>query len=321
MIQDIFYLVHNRKRTIDENFPKLRETVGKKYRLWVIDNGSTIQGIPKSVLASDHYFKFKKNVGIAGAINKMTELAKGKYFIYVESDCLVHDGWLKEIEKEVNAHKRKLAWMGFKAINKDGSMAFFYRNMDDEGNSLQLPSEDEKDISNSGVHKVDAPCNVLSVFSIKALKDIGGVNTDLISQWIDADLGMRFKTKNWNCIANANITFIHTSNHKESYQDRLDHDLFKSIWTKKVTACKICGVKLDKIAMKTMSGTICMTCFKDINDASMQPNQFAPNVYWTLAETFFRKGKGEKVNFKELWETSCEINLVELDNLQKRCKK
>jgi len=307
MIQDIFYLVHNRKKTIDDNFPKLRETVGNKYRLWVIDNGSTIQGIPKSVLASDHYVKFKKNVGIAGAINKMTELAKGKYFIYIESDCLVHDGWLKEIEKELEEHKRKLAWMGFKAVNKDGSMAFFYRNMDGEGNSLQLPSDDAKDISNSGVHKVDAPCNVLSVYSIKALKDVGGLNTDLISQWIDADLGMRFKTRKWNCIANGNISFI--------------HDLFKSIWTKKATDCKICGVKLDKIAMKTMSGTICMDCFKDINDASMQPNQFAPNVYWTLAETFFRKGKGEKVTFKELWETSCEINLVELDNLQKRCKK
>lgn len=317
MIKDIFYLVHNRKDVVKETFPKLRETVKPPYKLWVIDNGSTIKDIEKITASADHYKKFPRNIGIAAAINEMTKLSTEKYFIYVESDCLVHQNWVYDVERELKEHELNLAWMGFKILKKDGTMAFFYRNMNDEGESLEMPSSDPRDPDNNGINIVDAPCNVLSVFNTEALRDVGGINENLIGQWIDSDLGMRLKQKKWKCIANGKIEFIHTHDHKETYRDVVDHDLFKNTWSKKPTNCKICNVKLEGGAMSCASGTICMKCFNDINDASMQPNQFAPNVLWTLAEVFFKKGKGEEANFKDFWENNCNLELVDLRNLMR----
>lgn len=315
MIRDIFYLVHNRRKEVLENFPKLRDSIKPPYKLWVIDNGSNIKDMGKLTEAADKCVKFPRNIGIAAAINKMTKLSSEKHFVYIESDCLVHDKWLEEVNKELEKNEDNLAWMGFKILKTDGTMAFFYRNMDDSGESLIMPSPDPKHSDNKGIKIVDSPCNVLSVFNVEALQDVGGINENLIGQWIDSDLGMRLKQKNWKCIANGNIEFIHTNEHKEVYQDVLDHDLFKNTWRKHLTNCKICKSILQGQAMSCTSGTICMDCFNNINDASMQPSQFSPNVFWILAETFFKKGKGEEANFKELWEDNCDLELVQLANL------
>ncbi len=77
-----------------------------------------------------------------------------------------------------------------------------------------------------------------------------------------------------------------------------------------MTDCKICKEKIKGMALTCSKGTICKPCTDDIILAEMQPLQSSNCVLWCLAETFFRKGKGEDVSFEKVWEEGENLKLV-----------
>ena len=71
---------------------------------------------------------------------------------------------------------------------------------------------------------------------------------------------------------------------------------------KKETKCTVCGTTENKLWMMCSTGTYCSDCQKDIQYALTRELMSAHTVAYLLAEMFFRKAKGEKITFKELWE-------------------
>ncbi len=207
---------------------------GVKPRIIVVDDASTedvsfLQN--KDIVLLKHKF----NTGIARALNDASELIESEWFIWIESDTLVT---LKEIIMAIDRRNEllkkhpKLAWLGFKSLQPNGEMQFFYRNMDKFGNSVNMPSSSDPDAEeNNGIRIVDAPANPFYLMRKEALKDIGGADNNLKRQWIDADLGMKLKQTDWIAIADGSMEFFHLNPKKHlNEQDVKDHDYFKSKW-------------------------------------------------------------------------------------------
>jgi len=68
-----------------------------------------------------------------------------------------------------------------------------------------------------------------------------------------------------------------------------------------MTNCKLCQQKITGGIMGCSKGCLCRKCSKDISLAKQQPIMSSDAVLWRVAETFFRKGKGEDVSFEQVW--------------------
>lgn len=79
--------------------------------------------------------------------------------------------------------------------------------------------------------------------------------------------------------------------------------------------CKLCQEEIKGMALTCSMGTICLKCSTDVGDAEMQPTKDSTTIAWTLAETFFRKGKGEKISFKDIWKINSDLKLVKFEDL------
>ncbi len=86
--------------------------------------------------------------------------------------------------------------------------------------------------------------------------------------------------------------------------------------------CRICGTNLKGLRLVMMSaGTFCMECANNVSLANTQPMCSSMSVLWVLAETFFRKGKGENVTFEEVWDKNNDMTgLVKREILWKKMK-
>ena len=82
-----------------------------------------------------------------------------------------------------------------------------------------------------------------------------------------------------------------------------------------MTKCKICKKEIKGHRLGCSLGTICMNCSKEINLATLQPMNSHNSTLWCLAETFFRKGKGEDVTFEQVWKELDDVNLIKFDYL------
>ncbi|KKK79903.1 hypothetical protein LCGC14_2828830, partial [marine sediment metagenome] len=139
---------------------------------------------------------------------------------------------LENAEKEKKVYP-KLAWMGFKVLKPDKTMQFYYRDLDDYGESLQMPGSDPKAVENNELHITTAPAAPAYIMNREAFLNIGMADGNLKRQWIDADIGMKLKHKGYVAMANPNISFVHTSQHTGTQLDVIDHDYFKSKWRKR----------------------------------------------------------------------------------------
>lgn len=70
---------------------------------------------------------------------------------------------------------------------------------------------------------------------------------------------------------------------------------------KEKTECKLCGTTEAKVWIGCSKGSICEICSENISNAENQPGRELDTVLWILAETYFRKGKGEDVTFEDVW--------------------
>ena len=79
--------------------------------------------------------------------------------------------------------------------------------------------------------------------------------------------------------------------------------------------CKLCREEIRGMSLTCSMGTICQKCSNDVEDAGMQPARNYAAILWTLAETFFRKGKGERITFEEVWKNNSDMKLVKFEDL------
>ena len=84
---------------------------------------------------------------------------------------------------------------------------------------------------------------------------------------------------------------------------------------KKMTDCKLCKQRIERLALTCSKGTICSRCSKDISLAECQPAKSLDSVLWFLAETFFRRGAGEDVTFEKVWSEIENLPLIRLEHL------
>ncbi len=88
----------------------------KNFELIIVDDGSqdnTVEFLQEAInkfpRLNMQYYK-QKNQGPAKARNKGASLAKGKYLLFVDSDCLLPAEWLNEIKKKLD--KQEVLFFG-----------------------------------------------------------------------------------------------------------------------------------------------------------------------------------------------------------------
>lgn len=83
-----------------------------------------------------------------------------------------------------------------------------------------------------------------------------------------------------------------------------------------MSKCKLCEKEMKRMSLTCSKGTICKECADDTHLAECQPIISSNHVLWVLAETFFRKGKGENTSFEKVWkEQKFYMKLVDFDKL------
>ena len=90
-----------------------------------------------------------------------------------------------------------------------------------------------------------------------------------------------------------------------------------------MTTCKLCQQEIKGHMLGCSKGTICMKCLGDIQLAETQPLNNFGSILWILAETFFRRGKGEEITFEKVWEENKlngfeDLNLIKFADLWKK---
>ena len=78
--------------------------------------------------------------------------------------------------------------------------------------------------------------------------------------------------------------------------------------------CKLCKKDVG-LSVHCSMGSICSECSKNIGIAQFQPLHSFSSVLWVLAETYFRKGTGEEVDFEEVWKENENLKLVKFGEL------
>jgi hypothetical protein len=82
-----------------------------------------------------------------------------------------------------------------------------------------------------------------------------------------------------------------------------------------MTNCKLCGEKIKGIMLTCTKGCLCQKCAEDIDIAEYQPATSLSSILWCLAETFFRKGKGEDITFEQVWNENDNLQLIKFEDL------
>lgn len=107
MFFSIIIPVYNRPEEIKELLDSLvLSTYKKDYEIVIVEDGSTItcQEVVKSFtnkLSISYYFK--TNSGPGDSRNFGMKKAKGDYFLIFDSDCIIPNQYLSEVEKELNS--------------------------------------------------------------------------------------------------------------------------------------------------------------------------------------------------------------------------
>jgi glycosyltransferase involved in cell wall biosynthesis len=104
MLFSLIIPIFNRPDEIDELLESLsKQTYTANYEIVIIEDGSSITCehiIQKYVTLNVSYY-FKPNSGPGDSRNYGMKMAKGDYFIILDSDCIIQDNYLQTVDEEL----------------------------------------------------------------------------------------------------------------------------------------------------------------------------------------------------------------------------
>jgi GT2 family glycosyltransferase len=118
---DIVIVNYNTKKYLQDCLQSIKNFSGPfdKYRVWVVDNGSS-DGSMEMINRCYAYGIFnKKNLGYGSACNKGIKAGAGKYIFLLNSDTMVTAGWLTPLIK-ILENSSKVAVVGPRLVNPEG---------------------------------------------------------------------------------------------------------------------------------------------------------------------------------------------------------
>ncbi|MCI1684007.1 MAG: glycosyltransferase [Bacteroides sp.] len=104
MRYSIIIPVYNRPDEVDELLNSLSKQDFKDFEVIVVEDGSTITCntvVEKYQKVEDIHYYFKPNSGPGQTRNYGAERSRGEYLIILDSDCILPEGYLTAIEKEL----------------------------------------------------------------------------------------------------------------------------------------------------------------------------------------------------------------------------
>ncbi len=111
--------IYNRPEEIKELLESLLLSDYKKeYEIVIIEDGSKIDCKEVVSQYADKFsisYYFKENSGPGDSRNYGMKVAKGDYFIILDSDCLIPSNYLSEVEKELESELKIVIrkWMNY----------------------------------------------------------------------------------------------------------------------------------------------------------------------------------------------------------------
>lgn len=106
MVYSVIIPVYNRPDEVDELLESLALQQYKQFEVIIVEDGSTIPAkdiVDKYVGSLDIHYYIKPNSGPAQSRNYGAERNNGDYFIFLDSDCIVPQGYFEAIGKEMEA--------------------------------------------------------------------------------------------------------------------------------------------------------------------------------------------------------------------------
>lgn len=99
--------VYNRPNEVDELLESLSHQTEKDFEVVIVEDGSSIpckEVVEKYTATLPHLSYFtKNNSGPSGTRNYAAERAKGDYLIFLDSDCVLPEGYIAAVSKELEA--------------------------------------------------------------------------------------------------------------------------------------------------------------------------------------------------------------------------
>lgn len=200
----------------------LETTPQKDSELIIIINNSNNQY--KHIKFDDNrvkIYRFDKNLGYGGAINKGAELARGKYLCMCDSDTVYYGSWFKYLSdfhlsnkdigisssKLINPHSGKIIDFGMGLTKYNNPHPYMDRDKD-----FELTRENKQ---------VQMACSANMLIDKEVFMQMGMHNEELFNFYSDTDLCLRLKEFKKECWVVANSIAYHqgnsTSNNRSPY--------------------------------------------------------------------------------------------------------
>lgn len=113
----VIVVTFNQKRTSNSSL-----MVKWSQEIIVVDNASKNKSFSKKKISNVIVISNNKNLGFARACNQGVKIAKGEYLLFLNPDTVVKKDFFEKLENFVK--KERVDIVGFKTLNKDGTLQF-----------------------------------------------------------------------------------------------------------------------------------------------------------------------------------------------------
>lgn len=99
--------VYNRPDEVADLIASLREQTDRHFELVLIEDGSTIpcrRQAEQDALCLDIQYYYRENEGRSPARNYGMKVARGDYFVFVDSDCILPPDYVERLREQLSAH-------------------------------------------------------------------------------------------------------------------------------------------------------------------------------------------------------------------------
>jgi GT2 family glycosyltransferase len=208
------------------------------YELIVVDNGSTdgTRRFLAEELAGATIVLNRSNLGFGVAANIGAMRAHSRVVVFVNSDVLVHRGWLEPLRVRVDG-AGDIAVAGSRIVNLDGRLDHAGGLLDDEGCGWHYGAgDDPESIEYSFPRDVDYVTGACMAANLRTFHSVGGFDPFFETAYFeDTDLCLRLKRAGWRIVYEPRSVVSHAGGASGSDEFRLqllarNHPRFRYRW-------------------------------------------------------------------------------------------